>query len=266
MSSVPVYKLNQKQHALLHELYRFRNATIQQLANELNIINLSLIHKRMDILMKYDLVDRRYDSSYKLLHKPATYNLSKKGVKILRAKEDTKYSNKVLSNISRTSSPTEKYIKTSIGVFDIHNLLKAAYKDKLTIYTSSETATYPYFPKKRPDLYLQLQSNQGLKQYFLIYLESNLPMYVNIRRIKDYGEYISEGEWDVTNTPSPTLLIVCDYRQLQKRLISAIYNISDDIDNELDILIAPKSELIANLKTTSWTNIFEPDDTIFPFK
>lgn len=262
MPYASVHKLNQKQLAVLHELYRFRIATIQQLANELNITNLSLLRKRMTLLINNDLVDRTFEPSYRLTHRPATYHLTKNGSRALRSLNIPNYSPTVLSNISRTKKPSEKFIQSSLGILDIHEILKTTYKDKITLFTASETAIYPYFPKKRPDLYIQYQTGKELKQYFLLYLESNKPMYVNIRRIKDYSEYISEGEWDITNTPSPTLLLVCDRPQLIKRMLSAIYNMDDDVDNELDILIAAKEALLTKTNNAPWINVFEPDVVI----
>ncbi len=265
MPLASVHKLNQKQLAVLHELYRFRIATIQQIAIELNITNLSLLRKRMTILINNDLVDRTFEPSYRLTHKPATYHLTKNGSKTLRSLNEPKYSPTVLSNISRTQKPTDKFIQSSIGILDIHEILKTTYKDKITLFTASETAIYPYFPKKKPDLYIQYQTGKELKQYFLLYLESNKPIYVNLRRLKDYSEYISEGEWDITNTPSPALLLVCDRSQLKKRIHSAIYNTDDDIDNELDIQIALKDELATKTNNATWINVFEPDVVINPF-
>ena len=259
-----VHRFNQKQLAVLHELYRFRIATIRQLATELNITNIRLLYKRIEILMNNGLVTRIFEPDYRLIHKPAIYYLTKEGSRALKSLNQTKYSPIVFRNINRTTKPSEKFIQTSMGIVDIHEILKATYKNRITLFTASETAIYPYFPKKKPDLYIQYQVGKALKQYFLLYLESNIPMYVNTRRIKDYSEYINEGEWDITNTPSPALLLVCDRPQLKKRLLSAIYN-SDDIDNELDILLALKDELATKTKDSHWTNVFEPDITINPF-
>lgn len=264
MPLATVHNLNQKQLAVLHELYRFRIATIRHLATELNITNIRLLYKRIDILMNNGLVARTFEPDYRLTHKPATYYLTKEGSGILKILDQAKYNTTVLRNINRTKKPSEKFIQSSIGIFDIHETLKATYKDKLSLFTASETANYSYFPKKKPDLYIQYQADKDLKQYFILYLESNKPMYVHIRRIKDHSEYISEGEWDITNTPSPTLLLICDRPQLKNRLLSAIYN-TDEIDNDLEILLAIKDDLAERTKDSHWINVFEPDEVTNPF-
>ena len=51
----------------------------------------------------------------------------------------------------------------------------------------------------------------------------------------------------------------------KKRLLSAVYN-TDDIDSELDMLLALKEDLATKTNDAHWINVFEPEEAIKPFQ
>lgn len=254
-------RLNDKQLAILHELYCYRLATSSLLVDSLQATNINDINRRLQLLMKHGYVSRMHENTYRLIHKPASYYLTSDGANALATNID-RYSKRVLASIKRMKQPSPRFIWTSLSIYGISNLLSKTFGGDMRIFTASETAKYNYFPSKRPDLYIQHQNKKILKQYFLLYLETNKPIYANLRRIKDYGEYINEGEWDITNTPPPALLLVCDKQQLQGRALIAINNLADEIDDELEIYITSKEELNHNPLTANWINVFNPEESI----
>lgn len=259
-------RLNDKQLAILHELYCYRIATSTLLANSLHASNIDDMNKRLHRLMKSGYIGRKHEKSYRLIHRPASYYLLPDGVNAIAANSNDKYSKPVLASIKRMKEPSQRFVRTSLSLYDIRNALTASLGEAMNIFTASETAIYNYFPMKRPDLYLQYQDGSALKQYFLIHIESNKPIYANIRRVKDYIEYGDEGEWGITNSPLPVLLLVCDRKQLIDRTISAINSIDDDIDDELEIYITSAEEIIHDPKTVKWRNVFDTDKSKMLFK
>jgi hypothetical protein len=259
-------RLNDKQLAILHELYCYRIATSTLLAQSLHASNIDDINKRLQRLMKNGYIGRKHEKSYRLIHRPASYYLLPDGVNAIAASSHDKYSKPVLASIKRMKDPSQRFIRTSLSLYGIRNVLNAALGEMINIFSASETAIYDYFPKKRPALYIQYQDSSTLKQYFLIYVESNKPMYANIRKVKDYIEYADEGEWEITKSPLPALLLVCDRKQIIDRTISAINAIDDDIDDELDIYIASADEIKHDLRAVLWRNVFDTDITKIIFK
>lgn len=259
-------RLNNKQLAILHELYCYRIATSILLVNSLHASNIDDINKRLHRLMENGYIGRKHEKSYRLIHRPASYYLLLDGVNAIAAHSNEKYSKPVLASIKRMKDPSQRFIRTSLSLYDIRNVLNTALGEMINIFSASETAIYDYFPKKRPDLYIQHQDGAALKQYFLIYIESNKPMYANTRRVKDYIEYAEEGEWEITKSPLPALLLVCDRKQIIDRTISAINAIDDDIDDELGIYIASAEEIKHDPKTMIWRNVFDTDITKTIFK
>lgn len=259
-------RLNDKQRTILHELYCYRVATSDLLTNSLHASNIDDMNKRLHRLVDYGYIGRKHEKSYRLMHRPASYYLLTEGANVLAANAGDKYSKRILANIKRMKEPSYRFIKTSLSIFSIRNSINAACGTDASIFTSSETAKYEYFPNKRPDLYIQYRDNNTLKQFFLIYIESNKPMYANIRRVMEYAEYTDEGEWEITNTPLPALLLVCDRKQLIDRTLTAINSIADDIDDELEIYITSIEEINTNTKTVLWKNVFDPDKTAKVFQ
>ncbi len=259
-------KLNDKQLAIMHELYCYRIATSQTLAISLHASDIDTINKRLKVLSVNGYIGRRHEQSYRLTHRPASYYLLSDGVNAIAAKSPDKYSKPVLASIKRMKDPSLRFIKTSLSIYDIRNQLDMALADNVNIFTASETALYNYFPTKRPDLYIQHKVGSTVKQYFLIYIESNRPMHANIRRIKDYMEYADEGEWEVTNSPLPALLLVCDRKRLIDRTTAAINALDEDIDDELEIYVTSIDDIKHNPKTVIWKNTLDSDKTTKVFQ
>ena len=69
------YHLNQNQLHILRLLFKFRFITIPLLTTYKKLKSNSL-QRAFDILLTQQYVERRFDSSYKLAHKPATYYLA----------------------------------------------------------------------------------------------------------------------------------------------------------------------------------------------
>ena len=231
----PKYRrpLNDTQLAILHELYRFRIGTTQLLSTALQTENKNLLNRKLTVLLEQDHIARIYDPSYRLNHQHASFFLSTNGVKELKNLPEKNYSPRVLANIKRLKHPSDKFVYHALGVFEACNLIKARRGDDVRLFTKSELADFNYFPEKRPDAFIRLKTANGEQQYILEYLESNTPFRVILGKLKSYIKYCDEGEWEVTNSPLPPILLVCDSGALEKRIqkygITAIEEADDDV-------------------------------------
>ena len=80
-------KLNKGQVAVLKLLYRYRFTTSELLAKAENQKHLQVTRSRLATLEKQGYIGKRYDNSYKLLGKFASYYLLPKGLQYLKSIE-----------------------------------------------------------------------------------------------------------------------------------------------------------------------------------
>jgi hypothetical protein len=150
---------------------------------------------RLRILCEQEYIGRRYDSSYKLGGKSATYHLLSKGIKLLKQRPDD-FNPRVLKNIGNDRRAKDRFINHCLQVFSIYCSLKKLYGDELKFFTGSylKLPNYEYFPQPLPDAYISLHQNKT--QHFLLdYFESSAPFFVVKRRVKYYVSYAEDNLW-----------------------------------------------------------------------
>ena len=231
--------LTDDQIALLRLLYRFRFGTTTSLNQLLSLNSRTSINARLETLLKRGYIGRRYEKSYKLLGKPATYYLLKESFPVL--KDQKGISPVVLKNIYKDAQATDKFVDACLGVLDLHNLLKAQYGEGLKFFTKSDIANYSYFPKPLPDAFLAHKNEAQTKRFFILAFESSIPAFALNRRLQQFIDYYEDGDWEVTNSDFPSMLILCETAVLQNRVekhISRRYGIVND-----DVVMA----------TTNWS-------------
>ncbi len=92
----PIHKpLNQKQLSLLDTLYRFRFATTELLTQTLGTSNKGKMNQRLKLLLDQEYIGRRYEKTYHLTGRHASYFLQAKGIKALKDRPNSKYSSSV---------------------------------------------------------------------------------------------------------------------------------------------------------------------------
>lgn len=214
--------LNSHQITLLQLLYKFRYATSKLIAEQQNANHIQVILSRLKILEDQGYVGRRYESSYKLKGKPASYYLLLGGIRYLRKQPYT--SSKVLTNAYYDKNRDDHVIEHYLHVFKVHNELNKHYRGIFHFFSQSELREKTHFPKPRPDAYVKHinSSTKIANDYFLLCFEEG-GYWTHRRRIRTIIEYAEHETWEkATGKPFPTVLVICENSGLQKGMQNLI--------------------------------------------
>jgi DNA-binding PadR family transcriptional regulator len=257
-------KLNDEQVAVLELLWKFRFGSSELIAKYFGKKQGTDVYRRLRVLEDQGFIGRRYEPSYKLQGKPAAYYLMPTGARFLqevRGSDDTEAIN--IKNIYKDKTVSETFANHCLEIFAIYNQLKAEYGDKLRFFTKSDFATFDYFPRPLPDVYIQLASKEGERQFFLDLYDDKQPLFVAARKFKQYAVYADGGQWDTAETQPPTFLAVCESVGLQKRLQKqAVFVLSQAQDDNLVFALTTSAALKADGKGSIWQLASEPDVTL----
>lgn len=230
----PTHKpLNQKQLSVLELLYRFRFATTELLTQTLGTANKGKMNQRLKLLFDQEYIGRKYEKSYHLTGRHASYYLEAKGIKALRSFADTRYSSSVLTNMYKDKDASDRFINHWLKLFETYTGLKDIYSEKLKFITKSQLSNYKYFPEQLPDAYIRVAYRTNEKHYFLELIESSQPFFVQINKIKNYIKYEEEGDWEeATGTGLPAALFICDTAAQAEKLMKYADREIDDFDSD----------------------------------
>ncbi|GAC1390926.1 MAG: hypothetical protein NVSMB46_01770 [Candidatus Saccharimonadales bacterium] len=227
---------NQRQLLKLHYIFRFTTASLLSAYKNTTV---SCIKRSLALLHSLGYVDRHYDSSYKLLHKPAQYYLTPKALRLLRDQDN--YNEAVLHSFYKNKSVSQEFIAHTLEVFRIYVAIRTTTHD-LRIYTKyemNELQENDDFPHMKPDLYVKsLRPTVNAHSYF-IDVVINVPLFLIKKRIKSYVEHYESGEW--TNERYPTVVLICGKVNLLPVLQTYIERLRDDHyleDDELKFIIS----------------------------
>jgi hypothetical protein len=228
-------KLNTEQLEVLELLYKFRFGSNDLFAQYFGKKDRSFVYKRLLILLEQGLVGKRFDSSYRLQGKPAAYYLTPEGARRLQTARGIEVNIKV---IYKDKSVSEQFVRYSLDLFTIYSQLRAQYGDSLKFFTKANLnrEEYDYFPHPLPDAYIRLED----KQFFLDVFHDDQPFFVVARRIKQYVDYDEEGDWAVTETDLPVVLLVSESSGFAKKLQKCVLKIADG--SEVSFAIVTKSK------------------------
>lgn len=213
--TLPLYP---KQLSILNLLYKFRFGTTELFvqSNE-SIVSKQFMNRRLRVLFEQGYIGRRYDGSYKLHGKPATYHLLSRGTKLLRDNPE-RYNAGVLRNIARDKKVEvgEQFIQHNLGVFGAYTRYKHHYGDDLLFATKSNLHGRDNFPKPLPDAYVALKSDKS-KHCFLEYFEDSTQFFLTKKRIKYYFEFVEDNDLPKTRA-FPGIVFVCESDKLKEQV------------------------------------------------
>lgn len=223
-------KLTQNQTDVLLLLYKFRFATTNLLSQKLKLIHRNSINSRLQILEKQEYIGRRYDKSYKMLHKPASYFLLPKGFAVLRSTEGV--SNSVLKNMYKDALATENFVERNLILFGICNKLGSVFGGRFDMFSKTELAGIEDMPEILPDGLIQLKTSDSSRarerSFFLYYVEARQPLFVPsniVTKLLDYGD---SEDWNDHFSKPPAVIIMCDSSALEKRLHRQAGRVEDE--------------------------------------
>lgn len=226
--------ITKKQLAVLELLYTFRFGTTDLLARALDLKDGRYVHMRLDALVKQGYIAKKYDSSYKLEGKPATYYLLPKGFPALKEQSSKSISVRTLRNIYKDKEASERFIAHNVAILTIYDSLRAACGEHLGFWTKNKLNfdEYNYFPEPKPDTYLTITPKGARprdRYFFLNYLDDETPFFVHVRRLQKYIDYVEANEWEeATDTKLRGVLLVCESTPLLKRIRKKLAQLVDE--------------------------------------
>ncbi len=213
--------LTSDQLTILKTLYTFRFITTELISQNLNLKYKNYADKKLRRLYDLGYIGRNYNSSYKLLGKPAVYYLLPKAFSVLR-KQDGIFKF-VLHNIYNDPIASQRFIDKNLAIYKAYIALKKCYSGKLMFYTGSnlKNPNITYFPNPLPDGFFSIEFNKRKrKYYFLLYCSSQLPLFVHLRTLKVITDYQSSKKWqNVTKTNLSGILILTDTSKFKNLLV-----------------------------------------------
>lgn len=227
--------IKQGQIDILETLYKYRFGSRELIAKALDANSVTL-HKKLAVLIKHGLVESRLDGKSKLHGKPVVYFLSPNGLKFLQSLPNHSYiTNGILRGSYRDKSLAETFVDHTLAVFAVILTLKTIHPS-LKAYLRRDMSRFSYFPETPPDAFLSLATESNTRRFFLYVISNHQEQQTIFRRISAYLTYFDEGGWDVTDTETPSQLMVCaDARNERKvrRTIKAALN-GTDVDDPPD--------------------------------
>jgi hypothetical protein len=252
------YSLNAKQIHILKLTYKFRFITSSLLARYKGISRISS-NKSLKILLEQDYLGTRYDKSYKIQGKAATYYLAKKALTYLR--DQHHLNEQVLHAQYKNKTVGNEFIDHNINIFEAYLALRHSYPDAFHIFTKAETVDYGYFPEPRPDLYLnRINPVRASKNEYLLDIFTDTQLFIIKKRIAVYLEHFESGDWETeAETIYPAILIACPDSRLEERLQTHIAKVlyNSGID-ELKIYTTTVKALVGS-DALIWSNVTEPE-------
>ncbi len=243
--------LNPYQITLLQILYKFRYATSKLILDQQNANHIQVILSRLKILEDQDYIGRRYESSYKLKGKHASYYLLLEGIRFLRKQPYT--SSKVLTNAYYDRSREDHVIEHYLHVFKAHNELNKQYPGTFHFFSQSELREKAHFPKPRPDAYIKrIKPSAKLpNDYFLLCFEDG-GYWTHRRRVRTIIEYAEREIWEkATGKPFPAILVVCENDSLRRGMQNLITKELDTTYVDLKFKVACLDEQFSVILRTN---------------
>ena len=218
-------KLNKGQVGALKFLYCYRFTTSELLANAEHQQHQQVARSRLATLEKRGYIGRRYNSSYKLMGKFAAFYLLPKGLRYLKSIDAA--APQVMRMVQYNQKASDKFVDFCLSVCRTAQALTAFYGEEARVFTRTELLDYDYFPQPCPDVYMSIERAR-LSHYFVDVYDDVTPAFVLAKKIKKYAEHYESGEWDLTGSTYPEIIIVCTSdeaeRRLRKKLLGGAMN------------------------------------------
>jgi len=253
--------LNNQQVQLLQTLYKFRFATAQLIAKSQGSKHPRIIRKRLKILVDQEYIGQNYDSSYKIKGRPATYYLLLEAIRYLR--QQPYATQRALRSMYYDRKADDKKIAHYLNVFAIYVEFKRLYPGEFNFFSSSELKDKKHLPKYLPDVYLsrKTRGNSRANDFFLdSYEEATYYRHLQTR-IRQYIAYAESDKWqDATKRPLPTIIMVCETKSLERRMLRIAARELDTSYADLIFLAIDKEALTSaqNRDQLKWSNALEP--------
>lgn len=212
--------LNKGQIQLLELVYKYRFGSRQLLADSLGVKPENGLYEKLEVLVKYDYLAKRFDKRLKLQAMPAAYYLTPKGLRTLQATSGHEdITDVVIKAGYKNKTVGQDFIRHTLDVYKYTNLLKRHYPG-IKVFTQRDMNKYEYFPEQLPDAFISLPTDdpQQPKRFFFDLISDTMPRNALDRRITNYCDFFDEGGWDVTGSELPIILLLSEWGAAEKRI------------------------------------------------
>jgi len=257
-------RLNEQQLAILDLLFRFRFGTTDLVACSLGKKNGIFVHKSLGNLVDQGYMAKRYEPSYKLKGQHASYYLTPKALRLLRdGKRQEDITDKVIKNSYKDKTVTEGFISRCLVLFGVYNQLVNLYPD-LKLFTKQELGSFNYLPQPLPDAYIALKAKDTTKRFLLELIEDKTPSYIVDFRIRQLITYYQDQTWEITKSPFPPILCICESGTLERRLTRQITRLLYRNDCDMAFYTTTMKALLQIVKDNDkvWTSTAEPEELL----
>jgi hypothetical protein len=214
MTTQPLPSITPKQQAILKLIYKYRFLNRIQIQTLLKHKDKRRIISWLKDLREKQYVDWHYNSTdFIAKSQPGIYYLSLNGIRHLRSLNQ--YPNEELRKRYKEPTRTQAFINHCLLIADSATALQAKSNDELKYgcvlpadYVDPDSK-YHFLDEIKPHLFFSKQQGENTTNYLLESFEPTLPRYQLRKRLKDYVEYLSSGDWDDTFGPQPIVLFVC---------------------------------------------------------
>ena len=220
-------KLSEKQINVLITIYRFRFITIPLLAKYNEVSNQSMAGS-IKVLEEAGLVNKRYNSSYKLQGKAARYFLSPKAIKLFQESDDINQHS--LNLFYKTKLLSEEAVDCHIQTLQTYIDYRAKLTSNYTLKTKYELYKHEDQPDPPSDIYVR--SNIKQQSDIFIEIHNNSQAFIIQKRLTYLAEFIEENYED--NQPKVILIT----NKKDKKLERIIENLNEEYSNKFLILVA----------------------------
>jgi hypothetical protein len=248
-----IIKSHTSQILTLTYTYKFRYISAPLLAR-LRSINRTVAFRTLETLHQKGLLNKRFDSSYKLLGKPASYSLSITGVNYLRDHIDV---NKNYAHTHyKNNTNSERFINESLDILRTNIVISESYPDSFTIFTRAEMTAYSdKYPKPLPHLFLNRNTHRSDRpNYYMLDILTGLDKKVIAARIDKYVKHFEEGDWEEKEHPV-ILLVVSDgyYEREALKMVDSMKDSNYIEDDELVFMTTTQKALFSE-NVNIWTS------------
>ena len=223
----PAYRrpLSPKQIRLLEIIFKFRFVSVPSLASLLGK-DRSSVYQNLYVLAEQGYLAKRYNKTYRLRGRPASYFLAAKGLRYLR--DNSELNQAVLHNMYKSPGISEEHVDHCLLTIAVYHALHRQTNATFGVYSRYELAEYEFCPRPLPDLYLSRKQPEANRQsdYMLDIFEPQLPFWVMKQRIRAYQQQCDEADLP----DYPHILLVAPNQRTEKKLLEIIENLVDDFE------------------------------------
>lgn len=223
-------KLNQNQIDVLLLVYKFRYVTSNLLTQKLKLQHRNSINSRLQILEDQEYIGRRYDKSYKMMNKPASYFMLPKGFAALRSMDGI--SNTALKNMYKDAEATEGFVERNLAIFGIYNKLEGIFGQRFDMFSKNELTGMEDMPETLPDGLIRLKTSDSSRVkerlFFLHLAEERQPLFAISNVITKQLAYGDSEDWNDLFGKPPAVILICDAPTLERRLHRQAGRVEDE--------------------------------------